>query len=949
MRFGLNIRGKLIALFLIVGLIPLLAVGVYSLVTSSSALSDQAYNQLVSVREMKKRQIESFFEQRRDDMAMLLQTVAAMQQEGFAKLEAVGHLKKKQIESFFRQRLALMADVQKNLRFTEGVVAFGEAFKNGLDSQDYKAVYQSRYPGLKMFLDIFGFYDIFLIDTQGNVVFTVAKEPDFGQNLLTGKLKDSGLAKAFHQARDGVALIDYSWYEPSKSYAAFIAVPLHDPAGNFAGVAAFQLSPQKTNAIVQPRIGLGETGETYLVGLADGKTSYRSDRLIKKGKIGEPKSDEAIKLALAGKSGRRIKRSSTGELEPEIYTPLDIKGLKWAMVTTASLEEVIAPRLHGHKKDYFTDYIEKYDYYDLFLISPEGDIFYTVSKEADYRTNIVNGKFADTGLGRLVRRVIKTRQYGVADFEPYAPSNNEPAAFIAQPLIHNGEIELVVALQLSLAAINKVMQQKEGMGKTGGSYLVGPDKLLRSDTDLDHTPRLLKKSFAQKLTMNSPTVDKALAGQSGIEDIEMIVEGEPQLILSAYAPIKVGDTTWAMMVEIDDAEALAAAYHLKWAMGMAAGICVVAIVILAWLIARSFTRPIVAALDMAQSIEKGDLAVDDLAHNRSDELGLMAAALNSMKNQLRDIVQTIQNTADSIAKSTEEIASGSQDLSERTQEEASALEETAASLEEMTSSVKQNAENSAVAKNLAEATTASAAEGNQVVKEAIDAMALVTESSSKINDIIDVVNEIAFQTNLLALNASVEAARAGEAGRGFAVVAGEVRNLAGRSAEAAKEIQALIQDATSKVEDGNKMVSLAGEKLQDIIEKVEQVTDTVAEISSSSKEQATAIDEINRAVGQMDESVQQNAALVEESAAATADLASQAEGLNQLMTRFRIDRAAGMVRASQASPPKALPTSKEPPAPPAEPAETVKTAANVVGPQEGDEFFDDDLEGFEKF
>jgi methyl-accepting chemotaxis protein len=178
------------------------------------------------------------------------------------------------------------------------------------------------------------------------------------------------------------------------------------------------------------------------------------------------------------------------------YDPLKIKGLNWASVSKINVEEAIATKITGAENDFFTDYIRKYGYYDLFLINPDGYCFYTVGKESDYHTNLVNGKFADSNLGGLVQKVLKTKQYEMADFSPYAPSNNEPCAFVAQPVIHDGKVELVVALQLSLEAINSIMQQRDGMGKTGETYLVGPDKLMRSDSFLDPANHSVKASFA---------------------------------------------------------------------------------------------------------------------------------------------------------------------------------------------------------------------------------------------------------------------------------------------------------------------------------------------------------------------------------------------------------------------------------------------------------------------
>jgi methyl-accepting chemotaxis protein len=239
-----------------------------------------------------------------------------------------------------------------------------------------------------------------------------------------------------------------------------------------------------------------------------------------------------------------------------------------------------------------------------------------------------------------------------------------------------------------------------------------------------------------------------------------------------------------------------------------------------------------------------------------------------------------------VASGAEEISQGNADLSQRTEEQASSLEETASSMEEMTSTVRQNADNAKVANELAEKTSSKAIQGGEVVNRAVQSMSGINESSKKIADIIGVIDEIAFQTNLLALNAAVEAARAGEQGRGFAVVAGEVRNLAQRSAGAAKEIKDLIRDSVSKVEDGTLLVNESGETLKDIVASVKRVTDMISDIAEASVEQSSGIEQVNKAVTQMDEMTQQNAALVEEASAAGESMAEQANDMRRLLNFF---------------------------------------------------------------
>jgi len=322
---------------------------------------------------------------------------------------------------------------------------------------------------------------------------------------------------------------------------------------------------------------------------------------------------------------------------------------------------------------------------------------------------------------------------------------------------------------------------------------------------------------------------------------------------------------------------------------------------LSWLVTRSITRQLGAepgdAAQLARSVAAGDLSTQ-LRLRDGDTDSLMAQLL-LMQQSLAKVVSSVRQNADSVATASAEIAQGNQDLSQRTEEQASALEETAASMEQLGSTVVHNADNAKQADQLAAGARNVAQQGGDVVGQVVETMRGINTSSKKISDIIGVIDGIAFQTNILALNAAVEAARAGEQGRGFAVVAGEVRNLAQRSADAAKEIKVLINASVEQVEKGTDLVDKAGATMREVVASIGRVSDIMGEINAASTEQSAGVAQVGEAVSQMDQTTQQNAALVEESAAAAESLRQQAQQLVQAVAVFKLS---GLDVASHAAP-----------------------------------------------
>ncbi len=692
-----SLRSRMLTAFLAVGLLPLAALALISISRSEHAVRKDVFNQLEAVQDIKKKQIETFFSDRQDDMGMLVETVNMLRDESMKKLTAVRDNKLNQVERYFRitegqlvtfAENGMVVDAMRDLRtayprarqdagVTNAEVAkmrsavgsyfrdqFGKTYlqqsgqeaavdailadlsadavnlqyqyikanthplgeKHRLDRADdgstYSRIHSRLHPTLRHYLETFGLYDIFLVDAEtGAVVYTVFKEIDFATSLRDGPWADSGLGKCFAGAvstsRGKTFITDYACYTPSyEAPACFVGTPVYD-GDRKIGVAIVQLPLDQVNTIMAERAGLGQSGETYLVG-AD--YLMRSDSFLDPDHHGVIASfrrpdtgraeTAAARSALEGRTGVGQIVGYNGNLVLSAYCPVEVGNHRWALLAEIDVAEAYSPRVEGAAEDYFARYIEMNDYYDLFLIDPDGQVFYTVAREADYQTNMITGPYAESGLGQLVQKVLVTNQYGVADFAPYAPSNGEPAAFVAQPIVNHGDVDVVVALQLSLDAINSVMQQREGMGESGETYLVGPDHHMRSDSYLDPENFSVAASFAGGKPASSPMIDAALAGKQGSRigsNYTRAVTGKDNIVLSAYAPIQVGDATWAMVAEIAHDEAFSTSNSLKDIGMVIALVGMVAVISIALLVTRAVTRPV------NQAIERLGTGADELA------------------------------------------------------------------------------------------------------------------------------------------------------------------------------------------------------------------------------------------------------------------------------------------------------------------------------------------------
>ncbi|WP_121453983.1 methyl-accepting chemotaxis protein [Acidovorax sp. 106] len=500
------------------------------------------------------------------------------------------------------------------------------------------------------------------------------------------------------------------------------------------------------------------------------------------------------------------------------------------------------------------------------------------------------------------------------------------------------------ALQKANASMNTVYQDRvlplEQLGDLG--YLVPrnrilvmdmllhpePDNVQRRSAELESNVQKVSVIWAAYMNTQLTPEEKRLADGYAEKRAAYVRQG----LTPAVAALKSGDRDTAQKIyleqisplsmemqkfadllfqlQVDEAKAVYDAqvsrFHtFQWISTASIVLSIGLIVALGWAIISSVRSSMQQAQEAVNAAARGDLTYPIAVQGR-DEVGELMQALAAMQSNLASVVATVRSGADGVATASSEIAQGNSDLSSRTEQQASALEETAASMEELASTVKQNADSARQANQLAVNASTVAVQGGDVVGQVVNTMKVINESSKKIADIISVIDGIAFQTNILALNAAVEAARAGEQGRGFAVVASEVRNLAQRSASAAKDIKILIDNSVTEVARGTTLADQAGTTMTEVVLAIRRVTDLIAEVSAASNEQSQGVAQVGEAVSQMDQVTQQNAALVEESAAAANSLSTQAQQLQQAVAVFKLAGSSYQAAAVQSVAPRAV-------------------------------------------
>lgn len=998
----LKIGQKLMLCFLALGVLPALTIGLFSLQEASKGLENLAFQQLQSVREIKKAQLEKYFSDRQHDMDALVEVGSTLRQQALEKLTAISEVKKRTVQNYFKNITSQIQTFSDNQILREAMVNFNdrvptfrsmnnltdsqmqsireelksyyndrfvmtyEAINDGMmlsgfdaaidkldddalalqyyyilqnpnsagsredldaanDFSSYTYAHQYVHPTIRGFKKKFGFADAFLINKEGRIVYSSNKKLDYGTSLLTGPYAESGLAEAFTNATENgqlgyVAFSDFATYLPSyDAPAMFVATPMYN-GDELSGVFALQVNSNLLNLTMSERTGLGNTGEVYLVGEdhlmrsdSSSDPNLAIDASLKRPSTGKANS-EAIEAALNGDDGSGVVVNYLGKPVLSSWTRIKVGDFYWAMLADIDVTEALSP-IDENWTAFYQKYAEIYGYEDLLLINPDGYIFYTAQNGAESGLNILTGEFKGTHLANLVGKVINSKEPAIADFKPYAASDNQPAAFMAQPFVHNDTVEMVFVIRLPLEGINQIVGIREGMGESGQSYLVGPDMLMRSDSFKDPEQRSVAASFAGDVANNGVDTVAVREAMAGGTDTKIMNNYAGESVLSAYTPISFGGLTWALLAEVDESEAFATRESLQILIFVVLGISIIVIVVMGITLARQISRPLNNAAKLAEQVSSGDLTTN-INVDREDEIGDLQRALKQMTDGLRTMVSDIGYSADQQASAAEELSSITEQTRRHVLEQNENTELVATAITEMSATVHEVSLNTTEASQAAQEANAEVSNGNNEVSSAIAAirtfaeeveamatnMRSVEERAENIGGIVDVINGIADQTNLLALNAAIEAARAGDQGRGFAVVADEVRSLAQSTQDSTKQIEQMIQQlqegaraSGAAMNRGREQMDLVvtqaestGNALELINSSVDRISAMNLQIATASDEQAKVAEDVTRNINQINELAHQTGADAEQISVASDELARLASDLQSHTRKFKM-------------------------------------------------------------
>jgi methyl-accepting chemotaxis protein len=826
----LSLKCKLLIAWLVVGLGPLAAATAAVVWTSRKDLETIAYGQLESMRAIKSAQVAAYTRKGREDISGLVRSAAALRTKAMETLEAVQVRNAEAIEALAQQWFIDIRAQRDRSIATRGMDQYRIFLETGERTPEFL-----RYDSIvRGFVGSTEYADYYIVDSDGHCVHSAGRRADYDTDLARGPLRDTGLGRAVRRilAGEEIAIEDFAPYPPAGELpAAFLAAPiLLDGAP--MGVVAMQLSLGRIQDILSNPAGLGQTGESYLVGRSDGETRYRSRRTASGGAMGEPARGGNILRAMAGASGIGRKPGLGEDFRYEAYSPVRIPGLEWALITSISLAEILTPGVGETEEDFFGRFISGAGYEAIWLVEPGGAVFHAAGRDAEAAGDVFGEPYFESGLGRAVARCLETREFVFEDFAPFPPEG-EPAAFIAAPSATEGAVEFVVALRLSPQAIDAIAREGADPARRLEARFAGPDGRPRSGFVRNGKSFDMAEAFRTDRRIQLPAPE-APPGETGTR-VSGNESGEPTL--SAWAVLDVFGTPWTLLCEMDRDEALRSVSRMgATVLPVALAACVLVVGLALWM-GNGIAAPI---LNAVRRLDAGAETVGAASARVSEFSRELARGAERQENDLRESVVALEM----LAKQSRNNGEGARQAAERMAETLDVVRETEAAM-----------------------------------AETLEAMESIRRSSEDAAGIVRTIEEIAFQTNLLALNAAVEAARAGDSGRGFAVVAEEVRNLARRASEAVGIVAERMAQNAGHTDNGMERVSRVADGIRRMARNAEETAADVRAVESMSREQAIGIEQLLSVAGRMDGLTREVAGNSRETAAAARAFRAQVAGM----------------------------------------------------------------------
>ncbi len=899
---NIPIQNKLILASLLVVLPPLFAAGWLALVQTGDSGLNRARLHLERVRDIKRERLRQHLAERQREMGVLTHSAALLQTRNNdfdpAALHKIRDLLKRRLQTYFDQRLEEAANLATDDRLAQHVSPLDWIFRKAGNKAEGVA-WTSRAnriaPLLEPLRDERGIMDLLVISSRGNIIFSLGRGPELGKNLKRGENRDNGLGRLFANALKGPVFQDFKPFTDGDGQpSAFIALPIRKN-DHTVGVLALRLTAATTNRLTRLENNEDAARDVYLLG-ADARLRSNSLRNPKKRNV---QADFAIadkdiqrsplqETVLGGDRGSEVIGEKNGPRTAIAWETIRIADTTWRLV----VEEDIRPSLTGFNpagEGFLKKFLDLSGYYDLFLIRPDGHVFHTATRQADFGTNLITGPYADTNLGRLMRQVLKNKSFAITDVAPYPPSNDEPAAFMAQPLLRDGRVVMVVALQLPLESLTTAMHRADGPGTWSDAYLMGADGRLRSDSFLypkDHSVTASFFASGDQVAKNAnKALDSALNGGSGVTEGRDF-KGRP--VLTAYAPLALpGGVTWGVLVEAPlpggsgPWTVVGGFPGLKKSLlsggGAAKGLLLLLFalllaVVVARLLAGHLAGPIIEGAGLLTRLAGGEsIAEPDAA--RRDELGDLNHAIAELSHGFSGIGSNIGDSADKVVDQSLKLALNARGISQQAAKQTALINETGQYLEKLAEHLLRDAKEAQAIGTLSENANTRAGQSGRAIIKAMETLKEIAEKTF-------IIVETARQTNLLSMKAGVEAARAGKRGKAFADLAEEIRRQAERIRNTADEIGTL---SLTTVRSGR----AAGAMLSEMGPDFEKTAKLARRVAASSQNRSREMERVHTNVRQLEQTLNEGIRAAGSMIEITEALSNQGDSLWKEISRLK--------------------------------------------------------------